>query len=427
MKNQIIKGKCIDLNSFGLGVVKNDGYVIFVKEMAPGDEALIKITKDQKSYAYAVIEKMLEEGPNRIESDCPIAYKCGGCNLRFLKYECELEYKRKYVQNILKDYPIVAIHSCETERYRNKMQVPVVGEKMGFYRSHSHDPVDFDDCLLHSKLSNQILSLIKEKIKEYGLSADIRHIFIRHFPSTKQVMVAIIANKPEVDGLKRLVDDLKQFEEIKSVIFNYKQKDDNTIIDYSYPDQILYGKDYIEDDLNDLILRVPFKSFYQVNREVMLKIYDKIRQYVIQSGAKKVLELYSGIGSIGLYIADACKEVYGVEIVKDSAEIAKTNARINQISNYQALLSDAKDGIEKHLKDKDLVIVDPPRKGLSIEVINGLVNSDIKHLIYVSCNPNTLNRDLNLLKEGGFKVGDPELFDMFKRTVHIETLCHLYR
>ena len=427
MKNQIIKGKCIDLNSFGLGVVKNDGYVIFVKEMAPGDEALVKITKDQKTYAYAVIEEMLEEGPNRIESDCPIAYKCGGCNLRFLKYESELEYKRKYVQNILKDYPIDAIHSCDSDRYRNKMQVPVVGDKIGFYRSHSHDPVEFEDCLLHSKLSNQVLSLIKDKIREYGLNDDIRHIFIRHFPSTDQVMVAIITNKPKVKDLDKLVEDLKQFKEIKSVILNYKQKDDNTIIDYSYPDKVFYGKDYIEDDLNGLTLRVPFKSFYQVNREVMLKIYDKIKQHVIHSKAKKVLELYSGIGSIGLYIADACKEVYGVEIVKDSVEMATINAKINQINNYQAILSDAKDGIEEHLKDKDLVIVDPPRKGLSIEVINGLINSDIKHLIYVSCNPNTLNRDLNLLKEGGFKVDDPELFDMFKRTVHIETLCHLYR
>lgn len=425
MKNQIFTLKCFELNSFGFGVCKIDDFVVFVKDMIPDDVAEIKIISVKKTYGYGIITKMIKPSSDRIEPDCSCNRLCGGCNLRHLNYDKELIYKKEYLSKMFKDYEVMDVVPCTKDRYRNKVQVPVAMGKFGFYRNHSHDIVEFDDCKLQSELANKIIMFLKDEIKGFGIEDSFKHIFLRHFETSNEVMVAYIVNDDNVKYLKELTERLTdKFKEIKSVILNVNKNDDNVIINYDFKDVVLYGNNYITDKVNDLSFKVTFKSFYQVNHEMMIKLYSYVKTLLKEVKAKNVLELYSGIGTIGLFVSDACLNIKGVEIIEDAVGIAKENAKINNLK-YLATLSDAKDGLDKQLKGIDTVIVDPPRKGLDQKVIETLAGNNIKSVIYVSCGPEALKRDLNIFKELGYNISPIKPFDMFKRTVHVENVVLL--
>lgn len=430
MKNVIVEAKCIDMTIEGYGVCKVDNLVIFTKGMIKDEVAKIKIISHKKNLAYAIIDEMIKESPYRVVSDCDVAHKCGGCDLRHISYDYQLELKKSWVKQTMKSVANLDVEVKDVvaspikDRYRNKVQVPVAMSKMGFYRNNSHDIVEYDDCKIQSVLSNRILEYLKNIIIPSGYDKYFRHILIKHAFSTNEVMVAFITNVKEFNGLNELVASLvSKFSEIKSVILNINTRNDNVIL--GNEEYTLYGSNYIVDELDGIKFNISLKSFYQINSKQTVNLYNEVVKRANIDKNTKVLDLYSGIGSISLFVARFAKEVVGVEIVKEAVENAKENAIINRFDNVKFYLDDAANHLDMHLKGQDVVIVDPPRKGLNKSVILDIANASINKVVYVSCNPATLARDISIFKDNGYEPDYIRPFDMFPNSTHVECVCLL--
>ena len=425
MKNDIVTGKCTDMTIDGLGIARADELVVFVKEMIPGETARIRITKEKKNYSYGIIEELLEASECRRKPDCPIAYKCGGCDLRHIDYGYQLELKKKILANVLKPYKVADV-VCDDDPYyyRNKVQIPCRDGKMGFYRRYSNDIMEFDDCLIESRKANEIIADLKKVLFTYPFSSSVRHILIKHGKMTDEIMVGIITSDIDAD-YSPIVDYLtERHQNIRSIILNLNDRDTNVIL--GDREKVIYGNGYIYDIYDGIKVKISLKSFYQVNHGMMLKLYGKILELAQISENTDVLDLYCGIGTISLYLARYCRSVTGVEIVKEAVDNAMDNAEMNGMDNARFILADASKGMDEYLKDKDVLIVDPPRKGLSESLIRSIINSDVERMVYVSCNPVTLARDLKLLNEA-FDLDEIVPFDMFGYTVHVECVTCLER
>ena len=423
MKNQIVRAKCIDMSVDGQGIAKAGDLVVFVKEMIVGEEADVKIIAEKKNYAFGIIDKLIVESPYRIKSDCPISYKCGGCDYRYINYDFQLKLKKDVLINTLKDFKVNDIIKDDNPYYyRNKVQIPVKDHQMGFYRKFSNDVVVFDDCLIESKIANEIIADLKKILIEAKLDKYFRHILIKHGKGTNEVMVGFIVNSFDID-LSNVVDYLvEKYPNIKSIIMNLNDKDTNVIL--GKEEKVLYGNDYIYDIYDGIKVKLSLKSFYQVNYEQMLKLYAKIKEFSNVSKNDDVLDLYCGIGTISLYMARFAKHVTGVEIVEAAVNNARDNAKMNNMDNVDFVLADASKNMDEFIKGKDIVIVDPPRKGISKELIGSIIKNDIKRLVYVSCNPATLARDLDILKQH-YNIGEIQPVDMFGFTTHVECVTVL--
>lgn len=423
MKNEIVRAKCIDMSVDGQGIAKAGDLVVFVKEMIVGEEADVKIIAEKKNYAFGIIDKLIVESPYRIKSDCPISYKCGGCDYRYINYDFQLKLKKDVLINTLKDFKVNDIIKDDNPYYyRNKVQIPVKDHQMGFYRKFSNDVVVFDDCLIESKIANEIIADLKKILIEAKLDKYLRHILIKHGKGTNEVMVGFIVNSFDID-LSNVVDYLvEKYPNIKSIIMNLNDKDTNVIL--GKEEKVLYGNDYIYDIYDGIKVKLSLKSFYQVNYEQMLKLYAKIKEFSNVSKNDDVLDLYCGIGTISLYMARFAKHVTGVEIVEAAVNNARDNAKINNMDNVDFVLADASKNMDEYIKGKDIVIVDPPRKGISKELIGSIIKNDIKRLVYVSCNPATLARDLDILKQH-YNIGEIQPVDMFGFTTHVECVTVL--
>ena len=425
MKNEIIRCECIDISSEGLGIAKHDGLVIFVKKMIPGEIADVKIILEKKNYSVGIIDKLIKESPYRLDYDCPVAYKCGGCDFRHIDYDYQLILKKRLLDNTLKNFKITDIIKDDHPiHYRNKVQMPFRNNKMGFYRKNSNDIVEYDNCLIESKIANDILKDLKQLLTDDNINKHLRHIIIKHATKTDEVMLGFVSDDMNINLDSVVKEIVNKYINIKSIILNLNDKQTNVII--GEQEKILYGNDYIYDYLDDLKIKISLKSFYQVNYYQMLKLYDKVLQLAGNNPNKKVLDLYCGIGTISLYLARYFKHVTGVEIVKEAIDNARENALINNVNNVDFVLADASKNMDEYLKDKDIVILDPPRKGTSQELINSLINNNIQKIVYVSCNPATLNRDLNLLKDY-YDIGTIYPVDMFPMTIHVETIVRMDR
>lgn len=432
MKNKIIKAKCIDMTVEGYGVCKVDDLVIFTKGMIIDEVAMIKIISHKKNLAYAIIDEMLEPSPYRVKSICKIAYKCGGCDLRHIDYDFQLKLKQKWVKDTMRNVAGMDIEVKEVVRspllnnYRNKVQVPVDDGKLGFYRKNSHDIMEFETCHIQSELSNDILLYLKDEIINRGVDKHFRHILIKHGFASGEVMVAFITRVDKFKGMYELAEDLvKKFPDVKSVILNVNKRNDNVIL--GDEEIVLAGNPYIYDLLDGIKFKISLKSFYQVNPLQTVNLYNEVINRGQITNEMNVLDLYSGIGSISLFMARSAKHVTGVEIIESAVLNARDNAKINDMDNVTFYLSDAADGLKHYLKNQDLVIVDPPRKGLNKMVIEEIANTDIEKIVYVSCNPATLARDIRLFDELGFKVDYVRPFDMFPHTTHVESVVCLTR
>jgi len=423
MKNDIIRCECVDMSVDGLGIAKHDGLVIFVKKMIPGEIADVKIILEKKNYSIGIIDKLIKVSDNRRDYDCPVAYKCGGCDFRHISYEYQLQLKENLLKNTLADFKITNIIKADNPyHYRNKVQMPFRNNKMGFYRKNTNDIVECDNCLIESELANEILKDLKSLLIDENINKHLRHIIIKHGKKTNEVMLCFVSDDFNID-LSKVVNSISnKYPMIKSIILNLNDKDTNVII--GEKEKILYGVDYIYDELDGLKIKISLKSFYQVNHEQMLKLYNKVLELSSINFDCRVLDLYCGIGTISLYLSRFSKSVTGVEIVKEAVSNAIDNARMNNIENAEFILADASRNMDEYLLDKDVVIVDPPRKGISKELINSLKNSNIKTIVYVSCNPATLNRDLHLLKDT-YDIGTIYPVDMFPFTTHVEAVCCL--
>lgn len=432
-KNQVIDSVCVDYTYDGLGVVKNGTFSIFVKDMAVGDKGKVIITAVRKNYAYGRLLELSEASPYRCQPACPYSRICGGCQLQHLSAEGQKHFKQGLVENNIRriarlDNQISEIITMDDPwHYRNKIIFPVGKDKdgrciIGFYRYNSHEIIPVSDCRLQSGESNALLNKMNQFIEKYNLQDKIRNIMIRDMQRTGEMMLVIVTSDSNTD-LKQLVREITGFQpKIKSVIQNINPDDTNVVL--GKEEKLLYGSERITDILCGLKFSISSHSFYQVNTYQTETLYNKAFDLAEIGKDDEVLDLYSGVGTIGMIASRRARHVTGVEIVEDAVRDARENCRINGIENCDFLCGDAQK-LTGQFKEEgrvfDVAIIDPPRKGCSAQTIETLINLSCKKLVYISCNPATLARDLELLKEY-YSVEVIQPVDMFPQTYHVETV-----
>ncbi|MBP3697664.1 MAG: 23S rRNA (uracil(1939)-C(5))-methyltransferase RlmD [Clostridia bacterium] len=446
-KNDRIKLNIESCSSNGSGVGHNEGMAVFVPATAVGDEITAHILKVKKTYAYAKAESVLTPSPDRINAECPVYLKCGGCVFSHMNYTAEAKIKASHVAECFRRIggvepefePIIAAES--DKRYRNKAQFPVSLEngeiRTGFYSSHSHRVIHCPDCLLQPEEFEKILGVFAAYIKENGVTVYnetahkglLRHIYLRKGTKSGEIMVCAVINGNKLPNENKLVSSLKECNgSIRSIIVNVNKEKTNVILGKTC--RTLWGKDYITDILCGLTFRISPLSFYQVNRDQAEKLYNKAAEYAALSGSETVLDLYCGAGTIGLSMAKNAKEIIGVEIVPEAIDDAKINAKINGITNTRFICGDAAKAAEI-LKNEgirpDVIILDPPRKGCSPDMINTAAQMQPERIVYVSCDPATLARDCGLFSDLGYTATKATPVDMFPRTGHVETVVSLVK
>ena len=442
-KNDIINLNIDAMSSLGSGIGRYEGLAVFVPLSAVGDTLKVKILKVKSNCAFGKIEEIIEPSKTRIESDCTVFSKCGGCVYRHISYNEELAIKQQSVEDAVKRIgktnlsamPIVS--NNKTCGYRNKAQYPVAQDgSVGFFANHSHRIISSENCLLQPKEFARICEIFTFWVKTSGNTIYceetgkglIRHLYIRKGEVTGEIMVCLVINGEKVNAAQRLVDDLKAElgDALKTVVLNINKKKTNVILSEKCVN--LYGDGYIYDILCGVKVRLNPLSFYQVNHDMAEQLYNKAAEYASCEG-KTVLDLYCGAGTIGLSMANKAKNIIGVEIIPEAVEDAKFNAQNNNLANAQFICGDAKDAArtlaDKNIKP-DVVVVDPPRKGCSEELLC-IIAKDFapEKLVYVSCDPATLARDVNILSSLGYNLLEYTPFDLFPRTSHCEC-CALF-
>ena len=437
-KNDVLTAEAVDYTFDGLGVVRHEGLCFFVKDLLKGEKAEIGVTAVKKNVGYGRVIRRLSDSPQRVEPRCPVARQCGGCQLQMMNSELQAEFKRHRVADCFQrighlDVEVKPVLSMEFPwKYRNKVQVPVgmnrEGQMIsGYYRSHSHDIVNFDQCCLHSDLENAILSSLKAWIAEIGDPKQFRHWLIKHAFRTGQVMVVFIANTAQIKGKMELIRRLtERYPQIRSIILNVNEREDNVIL--GDKEIVLWGSASIEEELLGLRFQISAKSFYQINPFQTEVLYRKAIELAGLTGKETVIDVYCGTGTIGLSAASKAKRVIGIEIVPSAVEDAKNNAVRNGITNAEFICGDAGACTSQLLQrniQPEVAIVDPPRKGLDRLTIDSLVKMNPDRIVYVSCDPATLARDCAFLSEQGYSVQVVQPVDMFPQTTHVETVVLL--
>ena len=451
-KNQDIILKIDDIGNDGEGIGHYKGYAVFVNNALPGDEVIARIMKIKKSYAYARLMDIVNPSPDRIQPVCDIAAKCGGCQLQHMSYAAQLEYKSRKVRNCLVrigGYDGAYLAGIEEQiigmenpyNYRNKAQFPVQQSAdgqivSGFYAGRTHNIIATEECCIQMPESNHICSIVREWMNEYGIpsydetthSGIVRHILTRIGKTTGEIMVCLVVTSKRVPFTEVLVERLRKVEGMTCICLNINSDRTNRILGSKLIS--LYGPAYIEDCIGAIRYRISPLSFYQVNPEQTIKLYNTALEYAGLTGNETVWDLYCGIGTISLFLAHKAKYVLGIEIVPEAIEDAKVNASINGIENAVFLAGAAEDVAARiveddaysSLKKPDVVVVDPPRKGCDSRLIQTIVKVSPERIVYVSCDPATLARDVKVLKENGYGIRKYRACDMFGMTGHVESV-----
>ena len=449
-KNQILTLRIERLSSDGSGVAHSaDGEAVFVPGTAPGDEARVRIVKDCGRYAFGILDELLTPSPDRIPVDCPVAGPCGGCSLRHLDYAAELRAKQESVLDAFRrigglEVPVLNIlPSPEVDRYRNKVQFPVGVDKnsapcIGFYAGRTHRIVPCPDCKLQPGVLNEIGNALcaffaQQGIRPYDEQSGkglVRHIFLRRGAHSGQIMVCLVCTRAKLPHAEQLCTALReQFPAISTILLNVNAKNTNVIL--GGENHILYGPGYIEDTLCGVPVRLGPLSFYQVNTLAAERLYGVAAQYAQLTPDDALLDLYCGMGTIGLSMADQCRELIGVEIVPEAIESAKANAarmgeavaaksRFFCADAGQAATQLAAEGLHP-----DIVMLDPPRKGCDEATLSAVVRMAPRRVVYVSCNPATAARDAAWLEKNGYHAEKVQPVDLFPRTKHVEAVLLL--
>jgi len=445
-KNDELQLNIEALTSDGAAVSHVDGLAVFVRGAVPGDVITAHIIKTAKRYAVGIIKSIDVPSPERIESDCPVSAKCGGCAFRNVNYQTELAYKEQRVRDAVEriahlDVPVKAVIGAEnTLRYRNKAQYPVQSENgtlsAGFYAYKSHRIIPAQDCLLQPPVFRRILAVFadwaeKSKVTCYDEKTGrglLRHIYLRLAEKTGELMACAVINGKRLPEQEYLIEKLRKIDGMASICVNSNREDSNVIL--SGNTQTLWGSDTICDELLGKKFVISPNSFYQVNRTQCERLYAKAADYAALTGNETVADVYCGVGTIGLTMADRAKRLFGIEIVPQAIENAKRNAEMNGIANAEFFCGDAADGaaeLRKRGIKPDVVILDPPRKGCSPELLQTVVKMAPRRVVYVSCDSATLARDLAILDETGYRAQEITPVDMFPRTPHIETVTLITR
>ena len=449
-KNQILTLRIERLSSDGSGVAHSaDGEAVFVPGTAPGDEARVRIVKDCGRYAFGILDELLTPSPDRIPVDCPVAGPCGGCSLRHLDYAAELRAKQESVLDAFRrigglEVPVLDIlPSPDVDRYRNKVQFPVGIDKngvpcIGFYAGRTHRIVPCPDCKLQPSVLNEIGNALcaffaRQGIRPYDEQSGkglVRHIFLRRGAHSGQIMVCLVCTRAKLPHAEQLCTALReQFPAISTILLNVNAQNTNVIL--GSENHILYGPGYIEDTLCGVPVRLGPLSFYQVNTLAAERLYGVAAQYAQLTPDDALLDLYCGMGTIGLSMAEQCRELIGVEIVPEAIESAKANAarmgeavaaksRFFCADAGQAATQLAAEGLHP-----DIVMLDPPRKGCDEATLSAVVRMAPRRVVYVSCNPATAARDAAWLEQNGYHAEKVQPVDLFPRTKHCECVIAL--
>ena len=448
-KDDIIQVKIEDIGTDGAGIGKMDGFALFIKDAVIGDVVEAKIMKMKKHYGYARLIRVIDPSPFRVEPKCPVARQCGGCQIQEMAYQEQLKFKENKVRNNLKRIggyehielePIVGME--EPFHYRNKAQFPVGVNKdgkivTGFYAGRTHSIIENRSCALGVEVNKEILDKVIAFMEEEGVSAYredtgeglVRHVLIRYGFQTGQIMVCLVINGESLPKSERLVRSLTDIGGMTSITLNVNRERTNVILGEKILP--LWGKEYIEDYIGNILYQISPLSFYQVNPVQTEKLYRKALEYAGLTGSETVWDLYCGIGTISLFLAQKARKVYGVEIVPAAIRDARNNARINGFENVEFFVGKAEEVLPREYKEHgvyaDVIVVDPPRKGCEQSLLDTIVEMEPKRVVYVSCDSATLARDLKYLRGRGYEVVRGQAVDQFGMTVHVETAVLLVR
>ena len=446
-KNEIYRAAVTGFTSEGLGVCRVEGCAVFVPNAVPGEEYDLRIVHIGKSAAHGRIEKIITRSPHRVNRLCPYAKQCGGCDFWHMDYETECALKAQRVTDALNRLGGQALETVgltpapSCEGYRNKAQFPVAvgrnGPISGFFKKGTHEVVQIEHCRIQPDCADAARDAVLEYMKSCGVSAYdeekhaglVRHIYVRNAAATGEVMVCIVVNGEKLPRESTLTALLQaRVPGLKSVILNCNTRAGNAIL--GDRQRTIWGADTIDDELCGLRFRISPRSFYQVNRVQAEVLYQKALAAAGLTGRERVLDLYCGTGTITLCLAKRAKEAIGVELVEAAVHDAEENARRNGITNATFFCADAGQAAQRLSAEgerPDVIVVDPPRKGLSPDVIDAISQMSPERVVYVSCDPATLARDVKLLSERGYILRHAEAVDLFPRCAHVETVVCLSR
>ena len=446
-KNDLVTLEIEDCGIDGEGIGKADGFTVFVKDAVIGDTVTAKIIKAKKNYGYGRLMEVLKPSPYRVEPKCEFARQCGGCQLQALSYDQQLVFKTNKVKGHLEriggftDIPMEPIIGMdELFHYRNKAQFPVGRNKegkivTGFYAGRTHNIIENRDCALGVAENKEVLDRVIAHMEKYGIEPYneatgkglVRHVLIRYGYFTKEVMVCLILNGNKLPKEEQLVKSLCEIPGMTSITINVNKKHSNVILGEEI--RLLWGQEYITDRIGDISYQISPLSFYQVNPMQTQKLYAKALEYADLHGQETVWDLYCGIGTISLFLAQKAKFVRGVEIVPAAIENAKENAKLNGLENTEFFVGKAEEVLPREYKKNgvyaDVIVVDPPRKGCDETLLETMIEMNPERIVYVSCDSATLARDLKYLCERGYELRKVCPVDQFGMTVHVETVVLL--
>ncbi|MEI3367180.1 MAG: 23S rRNA (uracil(1939)-C(5))-methyltransferase RlmD [Enterocloster sp.] len=448
-KNQEFTVSIEDISEDGAGIGKLDGYIWFIKDAVIGDVVRARAMKMKKNYGFARLMEILTPSEARVEPKCPVARQCGGCQLQAMSYEEQLKFKERKVKNHLlrigkfkedEIHMLPIMGMKEPWRYRNKAQFPFGLDKngnivAGFYAGRTHDIIECEDCLLGVEENKDILGIIKGFMRVHGIrpydetthKGLVRHALIRKGFQSGEIMVCLVINGKDIPAKEQLVEELCQVKGMTSISYSINQEKTNVIMGKEIVN--LYGPGYITDNIGNVTYQISPLSFYQVNPVQTEKLYGTALEYAGLTGNETVWDLYCGIGTISLFLAQNAKKVYGVEIVPQAIEDARRNAALNNITNAEFFTGKAEEVLpEQYEKNKvyaDVIVVDPPRKGCDQVCLDTILKMAPKRVVYVSCDSSTLARDLRYLADGGYEVEKVRCCDMFGQSCHVETVVLL--
>lgn len=446
-KNRDYIIKIDNLGYEGEGVGRINNFTVFVPGVLPGEEAEVKIIKVNRNFAFGKLIRIIHKSEDRIDPLCTLK-RCGGCQLMHLSYDAQLEFKRQRVEDAVRrigkldDVKINnTIGMMDPYRYRNKAQFPVCRKdgkiSVGFYAPRSHEVVDTPSCMIQDEVSDTVMEIIRKWVEKYDISVYdesagkglLRHIMVRKAFKTGDVMVVLVINGSSIPAADALVDTLKDnIPGLKSIIQNINRESTNVVLGDN--NRTLYGSDTITDYIGDLKFQISPQSFFQVNPVQTEVLYRKALEYASLNGDETVIDAYCGTGTISLFLARKSRMVYGVEVVEQAVLDAQKNAMENNIKNVEFIAGESEKVIpelcSKGIK-ADVIVVDPPRKGCDVELLITIASMKPERIVYVSCDPGTLARDLKYLSENGYKVMEIQPVDMFPVTAHCEAVVKIER
>lgn len=452
IKPRVSKGQILELNidtlvQGGEGLGKYDDFAIFVPQGLPGDTVEIEIISVKPNYARGLIKNIITPSKDRVKPPCPVTKECGGCQWQELDYHVQLENKEKLlIENLLRigDIPEEDINNAHQKiigmetpfYYRNKSQFPFIKEegkiKGGFYSQHSHSLVEFEKCYIQSEPINFVFRKVRDLLRKYDISIYdekkdkglFRHLVVRHAFTSNQILIGLVTKSDKIPHIKEIIHDItNSFPNVIGIVQNINDKKTNVVL--GEKNITLYGQDHIIEQIEDLKFKISLHSFFQINPIQTVKLYNKVLEYADLKGYETVLDAYAGAGTISLWLARHAKKVFGIEVLKAAVLDGIENAKLNKINNFTFKEGKVEDILPVVLGKNpiDIVVLDPPRKGCEDYIFDAISESNVKKIVYVSCNPSTLARDAKLIYQAGYKLTKFQPVDMFPHTYHLETVA----